>query len=283
MLPKLFEIGPLPIHTYGLLLATAFLAAISLTAYLAEREGVPRTRAWDLGFVIIISAVLGGKLVMVLTDLSGYLNEPSRFLSLEFWQAGGVFYGGLLGGIVGSAIFVHRHRDLNFWIFADAAAPAIALGQTIGRLGCFSAGCDYGKPTDVPWAVTFTSEYAHRTVGVPLDVPLHPTQLYESGATLVIFLLLLLLYRRKKFSGQVFSAYLLLYAVARFILEFYRGDADRGFVFGGLLSTSQFIGVLIVPVALAIYFYRRSTASGAALNPAASRQKSTRRSGAASK
>jgi phosphatidylglycerol---prolipoprotein diacylglyceryl transferase len=262
MFPRLFDLGPLTFHTYGLLLATAYLVAVSLLAHLFERDGIARTRAWDLGFVIIISAILGGKVIMVLTDLGAYVAQPSRLLSLEFWQAGGVFYGGLLGAMAGGAIYLSRYPDLGFWRLADSAAPTIAIGQAIGRIGCFAAGCDYGRPTEGPWAVTFTNEYAHATVGVPLGVPIHPTQIYESLMTLGLFVFLLWMLPRRSFHGQVFSMYLILYSVGRFGLEFLRGDVDRGFVFGEMLSTSQFIAIIIIPLALLAYFYQRKNSPG---------------------
>ncbi|MGH9341930.1 MAG: prolipoprotein diacylglyceryl transferase [Acidobacteriota bacterium] len=258
MYPELIDLGPITLHTYGLLLAVAYLVAISLAAYLAEKDGIPREKAWDIGFIVIISAIVGAKLLLVITDVGGYLNQPSRFLSLEFWQAGGVYYGGLIGAVAGASFYIWRNPKLPYWKVTDAAAPAIALGQSIGRLGCLAAGCDYGKPTDLPWAITFTSEYANRYVGVPLNTPLHPTQLYESLATFLIFVALLWTYGRRQFPGQIFALYLGLYGLARFGLEFFRGDIDRGFVFGGVLSTSQFISLLIVPLAIAAYLYVRS-------------------------
>lgn len=255
MLPKLFDLGPLPIHTYGVLLATALLVAIAVTAYLAESDGVPRKYAWDLGFVIIISSIIGAKLLLVITSLDYYLANPGRLFSIEFLQAAGVYYGGLLGAIVGAFLFLKKHKEISFWRMADIAAPAIPLGQAIGRVGCFAAGCDYGSPTSLPWAVTFTSEYAHREIGVPVNVPLHPYQLYESAASLLLFLFLFWFFKKKRrFSGQVFCLYLILYGIIRFGLEFFRGDIDRGFLFEGLLSTSQFISLLLVPTALFAYF-----------------------------
>jgi phosphatidylglycerol:prolipoprotein diacylglycerol transferase len=134
-------------------------------------------------------------------------------------------------------------------------APGVAIGQAIGRLGCFAAGCCYGRAADVPWAVTFHDVYATRQVGTPIDTPLHPTQLYESAATLAIFIFLRWLSGRKRFDGQVTLAYILLYAVARFVIEFYRGDAARGMVLGGWLSTSQFIAILMVLAVLFLYPY----------------------------
>ena len=257
MFPKILELGPVTLHTYGLLLATAYLVSISLASRLARREGILGNRIWDMGFVIILSAILGAKLLLVLTDLGSYLEQPSRFLSIEFWQAGGVYYGGFLGAVLGAGIYAWRSPDLQFWTVSDVAAPAIALGQCIGRLGCFAAGCDYGQPSDLPWAVTFTSEYAHRFIGVPINIPLHPTQLYESLASLGIFSILLGVYQRRRFTGQVFSLYLMLYSVFRFALEFFRGDLHRGFVFGDVLSTSQFISVLIFPAGAILYMFFR--------------------------
>lgn len=267
MFPKLVEIGPVTLHTYGLLLAVAYIVAIALTVRLAAKDEIPKNRIWDLGFIVILSAILGSKLFMVITDFDDYAREPSRFFSLEFWQAAGVFYGGLIGAVLGSALYVWKHPDLPFWRVADAAAPAIALGQSIGRLGCFSAGCCYGKPTTVLWAVTFTNEYAHQYVGVPLNVPLHPTQLYESLGTLVLFVSLWFAFKRRKFVGQVFSLYLIGYGILRFILEFYRGDPERGFVFGGALSFSQLISLIVVALAVLGYFYFRRKE---AVTPAAS-------------
>ena len=264
MLPKLFEIGGFPIHTYGLLLAAALLVSIELMARMGAREGISRNKIWDLGFVIILSALLGAKLLLVVSDLSLYLSEPDRILTLAFWQAAGVYYGGLLGAVAGAAIYLRRHPDLKFWTVADIAAPCIALGQSIGRLGCLAAGCDYGKPTDLPWGITFTSDYASGNVGVPLHVPLHPTQAYESAGTFLIFLFLLRTFRRRRFQGQVFLLYLITYGVLRFLIEYVRGDLARGVFLDGLMSTSQVISLILVPVALVIYSHRRRRLPAAA-------------------
>jgi len=255
MYPKLIDLGPLPIHTYGLLLATGILVALSLMAHLAESDGLSRKRAWDLGFVIILSSILGAKILLVVTSWDYYMASPSRLFSLEFLQAGGVYYGGLIGATLGAAIYVRMVPDFTFWRVADAAAPAIPLGQAIGRIGCFAAGCDYGCPTDLPWAVTFTNEYAHQVVGVPLNIRLHPYQLYESLSAFSLCLVLLWLFRRRNFYGQTFCQYLIGYGILRFSLEFFRGDVDRGFLFNGLLSTSQFISLLIVPAAIVCYIF----------------------------
>jgi phosphatidylglycerol:prolipoprotein diacylglycerol transferase len=148
-------------------------------------------------------------------------------------------------------------------------SPALIVGQAIGRLGCFAAGCCFGKPATVPWAVTFTDVYAARQTGTPMDTPVHPTQIYESLACFLIFGFLLWLAPRKRFHGQVTLAYVALYSSARFAIEYFRGDADRGSVFGGLLSTSQLIAVVLLMAVVAVFPYlRRTQAVGPSSAPA---------------
>jgi phosphatidylglycerol:prolipoprotein diacylglycerol transferase len=257
MFPKLLELGPVTLHTYGVLLVSAYLAALALTAKLAERDGIPKVRTWDVGFVILVSALIGAKLLMVVSDLGAYWRDPGQLVSLEFWRAAGVYYGGFLGAVAGTAWYLRRVLRVPFLRFADAAAPAVALGQGIGRLGCFAAGCDYGNPFNGPWAVVFTSDYAAMRVGVPLHQPLHPAQLYESFAAFALFGVLWALHRRRSFEGQAFAVYLAAYGALRFFLEFYRGDLDRGFV-AGWLSTSQLISLLIAPAGLLLYLVARA-------------------------
>jgi phosphatidylglycerol:prolipoprotein diacylglycerol transferase len=144
----------------------------------------------------------------------------------------------------------------------DVLAPPVALGTSVTRLGCFNAGCDYGKPTTLPWGVVFSSAIAHANTGVPLGVRIHPTQLYESLMTLAIFGVLLWWFPRKKHDGDIFLGYLGLYAVGRFIIEYVRGDEDRGFVFNHLLSTSQFIALLMLGGIAAVFIWRRVHGGG---------------------
>jgi phosphatidylglycerol:prolipoprotein diacylglycerol transferase len=141
------------------------------------------------------------------------------------------------------------------WTTCDVFAPGIALGHVVGRLGCLFAGCCFGKPTDVPWAITFTDTFANTNVGTPLNVPLHPTQLYEAGAEgLILILLLATETRGKRFPGRTFWLYMLLYAVSRYVIEIYRGDLGRGTVLD-LFSTSQFISVVLAPLSIAMLVY----------------------------
>jgi phosphatidylglycerol:prolipoprotein diacylglycerol transferase len=167
----------------------------------------------------------------------------------ELMRSAGVFYGGLIGAIAAAVVLI-RKKGIPFWTLVDAAAPCVALGQAIGRLGCFSAGCCWGREAHVPWAVTFTNPIAERNVGVPLGIPLHPTQLYESVGTAILCVLLIKLERRR-FPGETFARYLLGYAVLRGTIEIFRGD-PRGTVLS-TVSTSQFIAVLGILAALAIF------------------------------
>ena len=266
MHPKLFtvpvfglfggSIGPLTLHTYGFLLAIAFLAGLFVVSSQARKAGLDATRLTDMAVWLLIAGLIGAKLLLVAVDWRFYLRNPRELWSI--FQAGGVFYGGLLGGIGVAAWYVWRYK-LPGWATADVLAPGVIIGQAIGRLGCFSAGCCFGKPASVPWAVTFTDVYAARQVGTPMDTALHPTQIYESLACFLIFFFLLWLAPRKRFHGQVLLTYAVLYSSFRFAVEFFRGDPDRGSVFGGLLSTSQLIAILLVLGAAALFPYLRRT------------------------
>ena len=259
MFPKLLDLGPVTIHTSGLMLAIAFIAGIWLTSRNARREGLDPDAIWNLGLIIIFSALVGAKILLFLSDIDYYWQNPREIFSLSTLRSFGVYYGGLLLALGASAWYMRR-VGLPGWKTADLAAPGIALGQAIGRLGCLSAGCCYGKPTTAAWGITFTNRYAFDNVGVPLYTKLHPTQIYESVATFLLFLYLLWRLPRKSFGGQVILEYLILYAGIRFVIEFYRGD-ERGFLFHDLLSTSQFIGILTAVAALGVFIYLRRRAA----------------------
>lgn len=259
MHPILFELGDWPVYSYGVLLAAAYLAALQLAVVRARRRGIDGARVMDLGIYLIIAALVGAKLMLVVVDFDYYMAQPGEILSL--FRAGGVFYGGLIAAVA-VALWLVRRYGLSMWTTADLFAPGIALGHVIGRLGCLLAGCCYGRPTDLPWAITFTDPAAAANVGTPLGIPLHPTQLYDAGAELLIMVLLLATERRgKTFAGRTFWLYILLYGVSRFIVEFYRGD-ERGAIMG--LSTSQFISVVAVPLAIAMLAWLRSRGTQAA-------------------
>ena len=256
MYPELFRIGNFPINTYGVFLALAFLGAIMVTVRLGARDGLPRERIYDLCLWMLLSSLVGSKLLMLFTEPE-YRDHPAQLFSLDFLRSGGVFYGGLLGAVV-TGYFLMRRYKLPWWKTADACAPGIALGNVLGRQGCFSAGCCWGKPTNLPWGVKFT-QLGHEITGVPTGVALHPTQLYESFAMVIVFFFLLWLHRRRRFSGQVILVYALLYAAIRFAIEFLRDD-PRGDLLGLTtltgLSTSQLIGIVVGIAALIVMIVR---------------------------
>ena len=266
MYPRLFTLpafdlagrtfGPLTLHSYGFLLAVAFLAGLFVVSSQAKKARMDATRLTDMAVWLLIAGLVGAKALLVALDLPFYMrNSRERW---TIFQSGGVFYGGLLGGIAVAVFFVWRYK-LPGWPTADVLAPGVVIGQAIGRLGCFAAGCCFGKPASVPWAVTFTDVYASRQVGTPMDTALHPTQIYESLACFLIFFVLVWLAPRKSFHGQVVLTYAVLYSSFRFAVEFFRGDPDRGSVFGGLLSTSQLIAILLVLTTALVFPYLRRT------------------------
>src|SRR5258708_7242823 len=253
MYPKLLElrsipiVGQLTLYTYGVLLAAAYLLGLKLAMVRAKKRGLDANRVLDLGIYIIISALVGAKLLLLVTDFRAFTSDPRELLTLA--RSGGVFYGGLILAVTVALIYI-RKVGLPLWTTTDAFAPGIALGHVVGRFGCLFAGCCYGKQVAQPhwWTVTFTDPFALANVGTPLGVPLYPTQLFEAGAEALI--LGVLLWTEKKgrpFAGRTFWLYMLLYAISRFIIEFYRGD-ERGTV--GMFSTSQFISILLVPLAI---------------------------------
>lgn len=257
MHPILINIGSFHLPTYGLVLVLAILAAVFTAMRLGRRVGLDSSLVLDFCTWTLLVALVGAKVLMVLTEWSYYRAHPGEIFSLSTFMAGGVFYGGFLAGVLFMVWYV-RVQKLAFWKLADVLAPAAVLGQSIGRLGCFSAGCDYGTPTNARWGVVFTSSFAHQVAGVPLGVRLHPAQLYESFATFVIFGILLWRFPKRRRDGEVGLAYVGLYAVARFFLEFLRGDEDRGFVFHHLLSTSQFIALLALAGVAVVVVWRRA-------------------------
>jgi len=257
--PRLFDIGPftifshtigpLTVYTYGVLLAAAYLLGLQLAIHRSKKAGLDSGRVLDLGVYLVIAALIGAKLLLLVTNYSYFRSNPTEILILA--RSGGVFYGGLIGATLVAFWYITRHQ-LPLWTTCDMFAPGIALGHVIGRLGCLAAGCCFGRPTTVPWAITFKDPFAALNVGTPLNVPLHPTQLYEAGAELIVLIVLLATERKAKpFPGRTFWGYMLLYAISRFIIEFYRGD-ERGIIMG--VSTSQFISLVLAPLSIIMLF-----------------------------
>jgi phosphatidylglycerol:prolipoprotein diacylglycerol transferase len=256
MYPEIFHIGSFPINTYGVFLAIAFLCAILITVRLAARDGLPREKIYDLSLWMLLASLIGSKILMLFTEPE-YRDHPSQLLSLDFLRSGGVFYGGLIGAVLVGYFLMKRYK-LPWWKTADACAPGIAIGNFFGRQGCFAAGCCWGKPTTLPWGVKFT-ELGHEITGVPTDTYLHPTQLYESFAMLIVFGVLLWLHKYKRFDGQLILLYALLYSVVRFSIEFVRDD-PRGDILGLTtlthLSTSQLISLIVGVASVLLLFIR---------------------------
>ncbi len=260
MYPRLLTTPYFTLHTFGVVLALAYLSALWWLLRSGRRQGEDTDRLISLGLWCIIGAILGAKVLMILRSLPDYVRDPSELWSLSTLQSAGDFYGGFIGALIAAGLFFLRHKEMSFWSTSDLCAPSIALGQAIGRVGCFMAGDDYGKSTHLPWAVTFTDPDAAQIGGAPLGIPLHPVQIYESLVCLALFLVLIRHARRKRFDGEIVLVYTFLYAVARFYLEYLRGDADRGFVFGGVFSTSQFIALIFAFLSVLLYVKRRRSA-----------------------
>ena len=252
MYPEVFHLSFL--HTYGVLVALAFLTALWLAGLLARRAGLNAEDVTNLGLYCALAGYGGAKLMMFLVDIPYYSQHPGEIFSLGTLQAGGVFYGGLIGALAVAAWYMRKTR-LPVLKTADVFAPAVALGHGIGRLGCFSAGCCWGVECHLPWAVTFTSPVASQ-LGVPLNVPLHPTQLYEAFAEFAIFAVLSWRIQKPHAPGAVISLYLMLYSTARFIVEFFRYH-EQGNLLGGPLDTSQWISLALFLLGAAYFLKPR--------------------------
>jgi phosphatidylglycerol:prolipoprotein diacylglycerol transferase len=278
----------LPVHSYGLLIATGFLVGIWLAQREARRRGQDAERIADLTFWIAVAAIAGSQLYFILVNWRDYFG-PGRFLAatplgtiprfLVVWQNGLVFYGGFIGAALAAFWYMRKHR-LPFLAYADTIIPSVAIGHFFGRLGCFAAGCCWGGAAHghLPWAVRFPrASLAFQTFVERADpaqylsadrastLPLHPTQLYESFGELALFLLLVLWIRpRKRFHGQALASWLVMYAVLRSTVELFRGDVERGVWLG--LGAGQWTSLVILAVGALIWLRapRRAVAPGPA-------------------
>jgi phosphatidylglycerol:prolipoprotein diacylglycerol transferase len=239
MFPLLFKIGPLPVHTYGFLIAVGFLMAVGVIRRLAERSKLDVDRTLDLTFWCLVVGFGGARLLYVITRFSTFMMDPVSIFRV--WEGGLVFLGGPLAVLPFLVWYFKKYR-LPMWSTADALVPGLTIAHAMGRLGCLAAGCCYGKPTDLPWGIRLTSELVDPLVR---GVALHPTQLYESASLLALFLGLLWVHRARKFEGQVALTYFMAYPIIRSVIEVFRGDQIRGFVIDQVLSTSQFLSIWV--------------------------------------
>lgn len=259
MFPEIFHFSFFTLHTYGVLVALGFLAALWMAGRLARRDHLNHESVTNLGIYCALAALAGAKVMMFVVDLPYYFSHPGEIFTWATLQAGGVFYGGLIAAL-GVSWWYLRRSKLPVLRTGDVFAPAIALGHGIGRLGCFSAGCCWGVECHLPWAVTFTNPVAQDLVGVPLNRPLHPTQLYESAAEFLIFAILYRLIGKPHRAGAVISLYLMLYSTARFVVEFFRYH-EQGNLWGGPLDTSQWISLGLFALGAAYFINARGRRS----------------------
>ncbi len=257
MYPRLYTWEPyFTLHTYGVLMALAVFAGLYVAVRLAPRAGLKRESVWNIGVYMALAGLIGSRLMYLISEWRYYAENPKQIFSWGTLQAGGFFQGGLILAVV-VGLWLVRREKISFLALSDVCSPGIALGLALARLGCFTAGCCWGKVTQSAWAVTFTDPYSARVVGVPLGIPLHPTQLYESLLSFALFGLLLLLWHWRSFSGQIFAAFLILYSTGRFLLEFMRDDPRGPFFFEGALSTPQLMSILLFLVGVAVWWRNR--------------------------
>ncbi|HIV94142.1 prolipoprotein diacylglyceryl transferase [Drancourtella massiliensis] len=239
----LLTIGGLTVHGYGLMIGIGFIAAYLMTEFRARKYRMNTDIVFTLFISSVVFGLLGAKVLYYLTILDRVIKDPGVILDE---MEGFVVYGGIIGGVLAGYV-VCRIKKEKFWQYFDLIAPAIALAQGFGRIGCLLAGCCYGKETDSPLSITFhTSDFA------PNDVALIPTQIYSSILDFLNCIVLCLIARYAKKERTVSGCYLIFYSTGRFILEFFRGDLERGSV--GVLSTSQFISIFIFVIGAAILF-----------------------------
>ncbi|HRK01037.1 MAG TPA: prolipoprotein diacylglyceryl transferase [Oligoflexia bacterium] len=252
MYPTLLEVAGFPIHTYGVLIAIGFVLCVFVAKREAQRTGLQAEKIVDAGFWSLFVGMIGARLLYVITRWDYFRLVPLE--SFYVWEGGLVFYGGPLFVIPFFFWYARRHQIPIFKLM-DIGAISLPLAHAFGRLGCLSTGCCYGRPTNSTWGIKLHSELVEPYLR---GVNLHPTQLYESAALFCLTAILFVQHRKKSFDGQTASLYLIIYPVIRFIVETFRGDTVRGFVFGGALSTSQFISIWILFSGILSYVYFRS-------------------------
>lgn len=264
MFPVLFSSSWLTLHTYGLLVAIGYLTGIFVAQKAARRLGMNPDQIFNLAIYLAIGAIVGAKLFLVMQDWRFYLHYPRDLISVDFLESGGIFYGGLIVALLVLIWYVRRHR-LNWLAVGDAVVPGLALGHAIGRVGCYSAGCCWGKRSSIPWfSITFTKPYSHATVGVPLHVPLYPTELLGVAAGTVIFAILWRMVGRRRYVGELTAFYLFVYGVWRYSIDFLRYYSPQALLFHGLMTDAQLTSLFMIGIAIGIWVRQRAKAGQAA-------------------
>jgi phosphatidylglycerol---prolipoprotein diacylglyceryl transferase len=266
MHPILFQFGSITIYTYGVLVATGVVLGLWYARRQAPRAGLDPEKTWNMGIYAVLMALLLAKIWLVFSSWDSYRAHPRDIFSIATFQSGGTFYGGVLGAILTIVVY-SLVQKMPLVSVLDTFSAALPLGHAIGRLGCFAAGCCYGKPTTLPWGVRFTNPAAQQIAGTPLDVHLHPTQLYEAAAEFVNFAILVWVGTRQRFRGQLLGTYLLLYGVERGTIEFFRGDPGRTMLLNDSISLMQMVSAGLI-LAGAFLWYR-GLRGATAIEPAA--------------
>ena len=249
--PIAFQLGRLTVTFYGIMVALAFVAGLWTASRRGPRDGIPADKILDLGPWLIVGAILGARTLYVTSYWrEEFAGRPVLEL-FSVWRGGLVFYGGLIGASLACMIYT-RVRKVPLWKMADTIAPSIALGSAFGRLGCLLNGCCYGRPCDLPWAITFPPD----SRAAPPGVPLHPVQVYDASLNFLCYLGLAWLFRRKKFDGQVFAVYLIAYALLRSFAEMFRGDYPEHYL-GGWATPAQLVSIGILAVGLGLLVVAR--------------------------
>lgn len=253
MHPKLLEFGDFFLPAYGFFVALGFLAGMLVAQRLAKRRGLDPELLVGAALYTALVGLAGAKLALILQDFSYYSQNPGQLFSLNMLQSAGIFYGGVLAGFAFFVWYMRKH-DIPFAKGADCLAPGLAIGHAFGRLGCFFGGCCFGEYCTRPWAVTFTDPAVREFSNVPLNVPLHPTQIYESVSEFVIFFVLMALFGKLTTPGRILGLFLVLSSLDRFIVEFFRAH-DVSNPMGTSLSTAQWTALALV--ALGAWFLTR--------------------------
>jgi len=253
MHPILIKLDGIVIYSYGLMVALGLAIGLWVVTTLGKKNNIEPKILVDVAFYTIIVAILGSRIGFVLLNPSYYLKYPIEIL--KFWEGGLVFSFGFASGFI-VLLFLTRKKGIPFLHMGDLWAPGLALGQAIGRIGCFLAGCCHGRETDSWCSVTFT----HPNSLAPLNIPLYPTQLFHSFANFLIFVVLMLLWRHRRYRGQILAWYMILHSTQRLIIERFRGDF-RGYFLGTELTTTQALSLLILIGGVILLWVLRASAS----------------------
>jgi phosphatidylglycerol:prolipoprotein diacylglycerol transferase len=253
MHPILFETPYFSLKAYGLFVAIGFLAGITYCVREGVKQGYNQQHILDLGFYIILAAIVGSRIFYVITNLDSYRHNLLDIFKV--WQGGLTFFGGFILALLAGIVYMKKY-NLPVGKTLDLFAPSLSIGEFFGRIGCFFAGCCYGRECSMPWAVTFTDPQSLARIGVPL----HPTQLYAAAAALVTFLILVFWSKRKSFDGQLALIWILIYSTFRAVVEFFRGD-PRGYLIMNTFAVSQVISaaLIIISLILLIYLKRKNS------------------------